>query len=271
MADRPPGGLLASVDFELIPLKGALDAARALDPGTTVTVTASPSKGIGPTIDLVLELEAEGYRAVPHLSARLIESRRDLTAIIKRLDDGGVARVFVIGGDGEPRGVYVDAVGLLDDMAEVGHPFLEVGVAGYPEGHPQIPDGRLMDALTEKQAHASNVVTQMCFDPETILGWVESAREAGVTLPVKVGVPGVVDPARLLAVGTRIGVGDSLRYLSKNRRAILRMVRLGGFLPDRLVAGVAEHARGLGIVGLHVYTFNQVEATVGWYRKLAQR
>jgi len=271
VADRPPGGQLASVDFELIPLKGALDAVRALDPGTTVTVTASPSKGIEPTVNLALELEAEGYRAVPHLSARLIESQRDLTAIIKRLDDGGVARVFVIGGDGEPRGSYVDAVGLLDNMAEVGHPFLEVGVAGYPEGHPQIPAGRLMDALIEKQGHASYVVTQMCFDPETIVGWVESAREAGVTLPVKVGVPGVVDPVRLLTVGTRIGVGDSLRYLSKNRRTVLRMARLGGFRPDHLVTGVAEHAHRLGIVGLHVYTFNQVEATVAWYREFAHR
>lgn len=271
MADRPPGGILASVDFELIPLQGALDAARVLDPGTTVTVTASPTKGIEPTIDLALELEAGGYRAVPHLSARLIESRKDLTSIIKRLDDGGVARVFVIGGDGEPRGAYVDAVGLLDDMAEVGHPFLEVGVAGYPEGHPQISAGRLMEALIEKQGHASHVVTQMCFEVAPIVGWVESARDAGVTLPVKVGIPGVVDPVRLLAVATRIGVGDSLRYLSKNRRTVLRMARRGGFRPDRLVTGVAEHADRLGIVGLHLYTFNQVEATVGWYRELAHR
>lgn len=266
-----PAALLAASDFEVIPLRGALEQAKWLAPGTAVTVTASPSKGMEPTIQLALELEAAGYRAVPHLSARLIESRRDLGAVIKRLDDGGVSRVFVIGGDGEPHGEYTDAPGLLADMAEAGHPFLEVGVAGYPEGHPSIPADRLMGSLIEKQAHATYLVTQMCFEVDPIVDWIESAREAGVTLPVKVGVPGVVEPARLLAVGARIGVGDSLRYLSKNRRVVLRMARLGGFRPDSLVTGLVEPASKLGIVGLHIYTFNRVEATMGWHREFTHR
>lgn len=259
--------LLNGADFEVIPLKGVMEKSASIAPGSTVSVTASPARGIIPTVDLATELQARGYQAVPHLSARTIENRRDLSSIIKRLDHGGVARVFITGGDGEPRGVYYDALSLLQDMAALGHPFLEVGITGYPEGHPVIPPDRLRASLHAKQAHATYIVTQMCFSPETIVDWILSIRSEGVTLPIKVGVPGAVDPARLLSIGARIGVGDSMRFLTKNRASILRMLRPGRYRPDRIVRPLAEIGDGLGMTGIHLFTFNQIEATVAWHRK----
>jgi methylenetetrahydrofolate reductase (NADPH) len=271
MSDVLMRALLSGADFEVIPLKGVMEKTASIAPGSTVSVTASPTRGMTPTVDLATELQARGYRAVPHLSARTIENRGDLSSIIKRLDHGGVGQVFITGGDGEPRGAYYDALALLQDMAALGHPFLEVGITGYPEGHPLIPSDRLRQSLLEKQAHATYIVTQMCFHPQTIVDWIISIRGEGVTLPIKVGVPGAVDPARLLSIGARIGVGDSMRFLAKNRGSILGMLRPGRYRPDRIVGPLAEIGDGLGMTGIHLFTFNQVEATVAWHCKAISR
>jgi len=271
MSDVLVRALLTGADFEVIPLKGVMEKTSSIAPGSTVSVTASPSRGMTPTVDLATELQARGYRAVPHLSARTVENRRDLASIIKRLDDGGVGQVFITGGDGEPSGSYHDALSLLQDMAALGHPFLEVGITGYPEGHPFIPSDHLRQALLEKQAHATYIVTQMCFNPQTIVDWIAAIRDEGVTLPIKVGVPGAVDPARLLSIGARIGVGESMRFLTKNRGSILGMLRPGRYRPDRIVGPLAEIGAGLGMTGIHLFTFNQVEATVAWHHKAMAR
>ena len=271
MSDVLVRALLTGADFEVIPLKGVMEKTASIAPGSTVSVTASPTRGMTPTVDLATELQARGLRAVPHLSARTIENRRDLSSIIKRLDHGGVGQVFITGGDGEPEAPTTTRSPCSQDMAALGHPFLEVGITGYPEGHPLIPSDRLRQSLLEKQAHATYVVTQMCFNPQTIVDWIASIRGEGVTLPIKVGVPGAVDPARLLSIGARIGVGDSMRFLTKNRGSILGMLRPGRYRPDRIVEPLAGIGDGLGMTGIHLFTFNQVEATVAWHRKAMSR
>jgi methylenetetrahydrofolate reductase (NADPH) len=223
-----------------------------------------------PTIELVAQLQAKGYRSVPHLAARLIQNRPALSSIIRRLDDAGVTQVFVVGGDGEPHGDYPDALSLLEDMAGLGHPFLEVGIAGYPEGHPDIPTTTLQQVLLDKQPHATYVVTQMCFHPDTIVRWLGDMRSAGMGLPLRVGVPGAVEATRLLSIGSRIGVGESMRYLSKNR-GILRMVTPGRYHPERMIGRLARTGAGLGLDGIHLFTFNQIEATVEWHLRAAER
>jgi methylenetetrahydrofolate reductase (NADPH) len=194
-----------------------------------------------------------------------------LASIIKNLDDGGVTQVFVTGGDGQPHGDYFDAFSLLRDMADLGHPFLEVGITGYPEGHPAIPVDRLRQAMLDKHAHATHIVTQMCFGPDAIVEWIATIRADGVELPVRVGVPGAIDTSRLVTIGARIGVGDSMRFLAKNRRAVVRMLRPGRYRPDRLVNPLARMGEGLGLSGLHLFTFNQVDATVAWLNKAIAR
>jgi methylenetetrahydrofolate reductase (NADPH) len=263
--------LLTVADFEVIPLPRVVEKAEHIPAGATVSVTASPTRGMNPTIDVVLELQAKGYRPVPHVAARLVEDRRQLSSIIKRLDDAGVGQVFVVGGDGPPHGDYHDALSLLEDMAGAGHPFLEVGIAGYPEGHPKIPAQILHRALLDKQPHATYIVTQMCFEPETIVRWAAELRADGIALPIRVGVPGAVEPSRLLSIGAKIGVGESMRYLAKSRGGILRLVRPGRYHPDRLISKLARIGSSLALEGIHLFTFNQVEATVEWHRRAKER
>ena len=154
-------------------------------------------------------------------------------------------------------------------MAEIGHPLAEIGIPCYPQGHPFIADGPLLEALRAKAAFASYMTTQLCFDPGAIATWIAARRAEGITLPVHVGVPGVAEPHKLLAISARIGVADTHRFLTKNLRFVARLVRSGGFYrPDALLEGLAPHLAdpAAGIVDLHLYTFNAVDTFEAWRR-----
>jgi len=260
--------VLQAPTFELIPLKNSLDQAAHLPAGATVSVTASPAKGIEATVALCEQLQARGFRAVPHVSARMIRDRAHLVDLIAWLE-GAVDRAFIVGGDAKEPGAYPDGLALLREMAEIGHPLSEIGIPGYPQGHAFIADGPLLEALRAKAAFASYITTQLCFDPTAIARWLAARRAEGITLPVHVGVPGVAEPQKLLAIAARIGVADTHRFLVKNVRFVTRLVRSGGFYrPDGLLEGLAPYAAdpAAAIVSLHLYTFNAVDATEAWRR-----
>jgi methylenetetrahydrofolate reductase (NADPH) len=261
--------LLTAPTFELIPLKTSMAQAAFLPAGATVSVTASPAKGIEATVALCEQLQAVGFRAVPHLSARMVRDRAHLVDLIAWLEGAGVDRAFVVGGDAKEPGDYVDGLSLLRGMAEIGHPLSEIGIPAYPQGHAFIADGPLLEALHAKAAFASYMTTQLCFDPGAIATWIAARRAEGLQLPVHVGVPGVAEPQKLLAISARIGVADTHRFLVKNVRFVTKLVRSGGFYrPDGLLEGLAPHLADptAGIVDLHMYTFNAVEGFESWRR-----
>jgi methylenetetrahydrofolate reductase (NADPH) len=267
------GRVLAAPTFELVPLKTALDHADHLPAGATVSVTASPAKGIEATVALCEALQARGFRAVPHLSARMVRDRAHLQDLIAWLEGAGVDRAFVVGGDEKEPGDFPDGLSLLREMAEIGHPLAEIGIPCYPQGHAFIPDGPLAEALRDKAAYASYMTTQLCFDPAAIGTWLAARRAEGLTLPVHIGLPGVAEPHKLLAITARIGVADTHRFLTKNARFVARLIRSGGFYrPDGLLEGLAPIVANpvAGVVGMHLYTFNNVEATEAWRRRFLE-
>jgi methylenetetrahydrofolate reductase (NADPH) len=265
---------LEAPTFELVPLKGAFDRAAALPAGATVAITASPAKGMDATLDLAERLRAAGFRPVPHLSARMIRDRGHLAELLARFDAIDVRRVFVVGGDAKEPGDYPDGLSLLRAMAERGHPFSELGIPCYPEGHSFIADRVLLEALRAKAPFTSYMTTQMCFDPGAIARWISARRTEGLALPIHLGVPGVAEPGRLLAIASRIGVADTHRFLVKNTRFIARLLRSGGFYrPDGLLQALAPVIadEAAGIVDLHMYTFNAVAEFEVWRRRYLER
>jgi methylenetetrahydrofolate reductase (NADPH) len=173
----------------------------------------------------------------------------------------------VVGGDAKEPGAYPDGLALLREMTEIGHPLGEIGIPGYPQGHPFIADGPLLESLRAKAAFATYITTQLCFDPVSIGRWTAARRAEGIQLPIHLGLPGVAEPQKLLAIAARIGVADTHRFLVKNVRFVTRLVRSGGFYrPDGLLEGVAPVIAdpAARIVDLHVYTFNAVAATESW-------
>jgi len=262
--------LVAAPKFELIPLKNAAAAAEALPQGATVTVTASPSHGIESTLELAEQVVANGHDAVPHLSAHMIRDRAHLGELLDRCREAGLRNAFVVGGDAKDPGDFQDGLSLLRAMHELGHPFEAIGTPSYPEGHGDISRERLLEVLLEKQEYVSYMTTQMCFNPGAIVTWIAEMRRQGVALAVHLGTPGVADMSKLMAVSARIGIADSARYLKKNKRMVGHLLTPGKFGPDALLEGMApaladESAR---IEALHLFTFNQVAATVEWQARM---
>ncbi len=266
--------------YEVLPLAGTLEQVEQHVPrDIPVTVTASPRLGLEPTLALTEVLCQRGFDVVPHLAARLVVDEAHLSETLHRLDAAGVSDAFVISGDGQqPLGGFPDSVVLLRAMRRLRDLGLapvpaRLGVAGYPEGHPLVAGADLDAALDAKQPLASYAVTQMCFDADTISAWLTKVRSLGIQLPLHVGVAGAVDQRKLLRIVRRIGVGSSARFLRKHRYGLVRLLRPGGYRPDRLLRGLAgdlaEPARG--VAGLHVYTLGDVAATERWRRRALDR
>jgi methylenetetrahydrofolate reductase (NADPH) len=267
--------MLASARYEVLPTASVEDKIHEhLDPERTVTVTASPAKGIEATLALTERLSREGYHAVPHLAARMISGRTELAEICARMREAGVRTVFVPGGDQDPpAGDYTAALDLLEDLTALGRPFEEVGITGYPESHPTISDDLTVQSMWDKRRHATHVVSNLTFDSEVIRAWLDRMRARGITMPMLLGMPGPVERTKLLAMATRIGVGDSTRFLAKHKGTIARLAAPGGFTGERFLEQCAPAlARPEALVtGLHVYTFNQIAETEAWRRGYLER
>jgi methylenetetrahydrofolate reductase (NADPH) len=267
--------LLQRPRYELFPAKSTEETVLEWVPSElTVTVTASPAKGLEPTLDLTEKLTAQGYRVVPHLSARLVRDDAHLADIVSRLTSCGVDDVFVPAGDADPpAGRFDSALSLLDRLAEMGSPFSRVGVTGYPESHPKIGDDITIQAMWDKRHHATYLVSNLCFDPATLRTWIARVRTRGVTLPLFVGIAGPVDRARLLRMATTAGVSESARFLAGHTQWLLRLGTPTGYNPDRLLArtGTTLANPASAVEGLHIFTFNQVRQTEQWRRALLDR
>ena len=262
------GSMQQLPQFEVLPLERSVALAEQLPQPEQLTVTCSPRHGPDESVAIARRLHALGHGVTVHVAARMVRDRAHLDQLLD-----GMARaeadLFLIGGDATPpQGPWSSAVDLLPVVADHPQRPSEIGIAGYPEGHPLIDSGTLADALKQKSALAGYITTQLCFDPEAVLAWIRDTRESGVTLPVLVGLPGVVDRRRLLEMSMRIGVGPSLAFLRK-QRGLRKLLGPSRITPERVHDALAPQLgdRELNITGFHYYTFNQLVETWRWERE----
>ncbi len=266
--------LLGNAVFEIIPLNSVAEAIDALPPQSRVSVTASATKGQDATLAVAEQLIERGHQVTPHFSARLIRDRGRVKDLADWTKGNGVTTAFVIGGDATDPGAYHDAHSFMQDLFEHDHGLDTVGVAAYPDGHPLIGEDVRRHALFAKQELLAEAglrgycSTQMCFDPAKIIAWLKAERRDGLELPVHLGIPGAVERTKLLTIGTRLGVGQSLRYLRKNRRSMAKLLGSSTHDPSDLLDALSSHLVPMGINGLHIFTFNQVEPTATWRQAL---
>ena len=274
-----PGGQVALADllrrsrFEILPLDGIEDTVREqLATDVKVTVTASPRKGLEATLDLSERLARAGYAVVPHLSARLVTDRAHLEEVLARLQAAGIRELFVPAGDATEPGEFQGAAELLEAMGESRSSFERIGITGYPESHHLISDEETIRAMFAKAGMATDIISQLCFDPATIAWWIGAVRARGTRLPIWIGMPGCVDYAKLVRISMKIGMGESARFLRHNRNVVARLLARQ-FRPDRLLDGLARVATDpdANVGGFHLYTFNEVAKTERWRRRALER
>ncbi len=274
-ANRRLAEFLRHPGYEVIPLQGTEESVVEHVPkDIALTVTASPGKGTWATVELAERLAGHGFGVAPHLSARLIRDRLELGEILRRLRGAGIRNAFVVAGDiDEPAGEFEGATGLLEAMSEIGHDLDEVGITGYPESHPKISDEMTIQAMYEKAPYATYIISQICFDPEVTSDWARRVWLRGVKLPIRIGMPGYVNRQKLVRISAGIGLGESARFLRRQRNWLLKLFMPGGYSPDRLIEGLKPGFADpeSNIKGLHIYTFNELEQTEAWRREMLER
>ena len=268
-------GFLSTPRYEVLPTEDVEELVLGHVPqDVTITITASPRRGIEATVSLAERLAARGYQVVPHISARLIKDEAHLKEVLERVVALGRGDAFVVAGDAkEPAGEFPDSVALLEAIRAHPHGLREIGVTGYPERHSFIEDDLTIQAMWDKRRIATYIVSNLCFDPRIVKKWVARVRRRGVQLPIHIGLAGVADPAKLLRVSTRIGLADSARFLRGHSNWFMRMFQPGGYDPERfataLLPDLAAPARN--VAGLHFFTFNEIEATERWRQETLAR
>ena len=255
--------LLADYSMEMTAKDVAhiVEASPAIAPGAQVSVTFLPNEHQDARVAAAATVRRLGFTPMPHISARRLKSIDDLRDYLGALRrEVAPDRVFVVAGDADhPEGPYPDAMSVIRSGLLEAHGISHVGLAGYPGGHPHIPDETLQQALLKKRAAlasrglSSSIITQFGFDAEPVLDWIAALREAGVDDTIRVGVPGPTSIARLLKFAARCGVGASAKVMSKYGISMTRLLGHAG--PDLLVKEFADQldADRHGRVRLHFY------------------
>lgn len=260
------------------PSPADIDLLAGLVPaGTHVYISAVPGKSPLDDISSAAALRAHGLEPVPHLAVRNYPTIEALDEVLARFaDEAGVRRALVIAGDRDkPAGSLRGAVEAIDGGVLRRRGIVEIGIAGYPDGHPRIPTLELERALAAKVEAAAQtgiavtIVTQFGFEAAPILAWIARLRAFGIEHPVRIGLPGPTSLATLLRYAQRCGVKTSAQGLARHSGLVRQM--FGMSMPDVLVRSLAEARTDgrLGDVGLHFFSFGGAAATARWVGAVA--
>lgn len=249
--------------------------------GTRVYVAHIEGTSLDEMIVTARRLKDDGFAVMPHVPARLIHNRRELTHLVSRYQqEAGVCEALLLaGGRNKPRGSYSHSMQLVEtglfDNFECLH------FAGHPEGNRDIdPDGSnraAMEALRWKQAFRDRsdaetaLVTQFFFDAKPVIHWATQLRAAGIDIPIHVGFAGPAKLQTLLQYSLACGVGASLRVLQRRAKDIRKL--MVPFTPTDLASEIATYNQQLPkslFHGIHLFPLGGIEACAQWANDHAQ-
>jgi methylenetetrahydrofolate reductase (NADH) len=243
--------------------------------GTRIYVSAVPTRSPFEAIEAAVLLHKAGFEPVPHLAVRNFASTDELDTFLARATgEAGVRRVLVIAGDRDrPAGPYRSAIEVIDGGALRRHGITEVGIAGYPDGHPRISQQDLDRALADKinaaetTGMAVHVVTQFSFDAAATVKWIKRLRDFGIEHRVRVGLAGPTSLSTLLRYAQRCGVRASAQGLARQAGLLRQLFALS--TPDPLVRALAQAQ--LGQIKPHFFSFGGLACTARWAEAVAER
>jgi methylenetetrahydrofolate reductase (NADPH) len=270
--------LVASGSVEISPrdLHRAAQVGALLPAGSCVYIPSLPGLPLARTLEAIAAVRAAGLDPVPHVSARRIVDAAEFKLFLKRaVDDYGVHRVMLIGGDEpHPKGPYIDSLQILNEGVLARSGVREIGVAGYPEGHPRIPAAALEKSLSEKIRMAKEqgiglyVVSQFSFAPARVVEFCAEMERRYPSVPLYIGIAGPTDPAALARYAQRCGVSASLRALRTLGSGIARLVTHTD--PREHAMAIARYCashEAASVVGLHLFSFGGAVRTAEWMRE----
>jgi len=250
------------------------EAAPRIPELTPIAVTFLPGETLEARLVAAREVRALGFEPMPHFSARRFKSADEFRTMVERMvAEADVRRCFAIAGDSpEPEGPYAETSDLIATGLFESNGIIAIGLAGHPQGHPNMSEEECFAVLEKKYAMIHErgmkplIVTQFGFDPEAFLQWLIALRERGIDAPVRIGVPGPTNIASLLKFAARCGVEASASVMKKYGVSITKLIGVAG--PDRMVDAFATGVRTEHHpVRLHFYPFGGLTRTVEWIEK----
>ncbi|MBD9490734.1 MULTISPECIES: methylenetetrahydrofolate reductase [Ensifer] len=257
-----------------------IEAAKSEIPaGTPINIAYLGNESHAQRIEAAARIRQWGFEPVPIISSRRLRSVQDRDELLTGLISAArPARFMFVGGDpSSPTGPYKDSLDLIAGGIVADHGIVNVGIAGYPEGHPKIDQARLWEALGQKtellkaRGCSVEITTQFGFDADAVVDWIAQVRARGIDAPIRIGVPGPADVKRLLRFAAQFGVASSAAIVGKYGFSLANLVNKVG--PDRFMSRLAGGMAGrdLGTVMLHLYPFGGIADTVAWAARAAGR
>ncbi len=253
--------------------KKIADYRQYIRAGEKVYITFLPGSDFNDTVKVAIRLKKEGFDPIPHIAARSVPNRAFLENAIKRcVEEAGVARFLIIGGGvDQPLGEYDCSAQILETGLLDKYHVKSIGLAGHPEGNPDISDEGIKAALAFKNAFAERtdaqcyLVTQFCFEAKPIIAWDKALQAEGNKLPIHIGIPGLASLKSLIAHSRACGVGASMRFLTRQAKSFSKLLRVN--TPDKLCIDLATYKftdANCGITGMHMYPLGGLEKTAHW-------
>ena len=244
-----------------------------LKEGTKVAVTFLPGSDFAETVATSKKLKNEGMIPMPHFAARSIPNKDALGDYLKRLqDEVGISDVVALAGAVEkPLGPYDSSMSMLETGVFEENGIESIGIAGHPEGSPEISDAELHQALSWKNDYAKQssaklyIVTQFCFEAQPILTWEKKIRDGGNTLPIHIGIPGLATIKTLLNHARACGIGPSMNFLVRQARNVAKLMTVNA--PDKLVLDLAANSAkdpNCLIKKVHMYPLGGMKKSAAW-------
>ena len=247
-----------------------------LDKNHDVYITYLPDENSDNVVNTAKKLKEEGYEVIPHLPARTIANENELEKYVGELaNKSGCSKILIIGGGGNQAGNIASTMDVLksDLLSKFNYKF--VGVAGHPEGSPDISNQNLDLAIKEKNNFAKNVdfkmyiATQFFFEAQSLIEWENHLTTLGNKLPIHAGIPGPASIKTLINYARSCGIGNSLRFITKQAFNLTKLATLS--TPDKLIHDLANHLhtnQSSKLENIHFYAFGGMKKTADWLNQL---
>jgi len=243
-----------------------------------VYITYLPGEDPKNVINTAKKITQEGLNAIPHLPARTIKDYNMLEKYIGNLsENAGCKKILVIGGSGKQIGNINSSLEILQSELLSKFNFKHVGLAGHPEGHPDISKNDLDEIIIKKNQFANNVdykmylVTQFFFEAKAFELWERHINSLGNKLEIHAGIPGPASLKILVSYAKSCGIGNSIRFLTKQALNISKIATTK--TPDKLIADMAEYkfsTPSSKLAKLHLYPFGGIKKTSQWMNAILE-
>ena len=245
-----------------------------LNKNNNVYITYLPDASENDILETVEFVSKNNLIPITHLPARTMKDLDHVNSFLSKVRDRTDSeKILVIGGGGDQLGEVTSSFEILESGLLSQYGFKKIGIAGHPEGSPDISQDTIDEFLDKKfelsqsQNLDYELVTQFFFDADPFIKWCKSLIEKNITLPIRVGFPGPASFKTLLNFGIMSGVGNSLNFLKKNSTKVTDLLTKTS--NDEMLSQLADYSQEkTPLKAFHCFPFGGFEKTCLWLNEI---